>query len=86
MIPMTPYRQGIEDYAAGRPFSPFYDSLSEAAQQSYERGRLKAAAAQMKRRPLEDRRFASGRMRDAPQQSLAQDDAPLAGAGQRGRR
>jgi hypothetical protein len=44
----TPYRQGIEDYAAGRPFPPRYERWSAEAQHSYERGRLAQAAREAK--------------------------------------
>jgi hypothetical protein len=44
----TPYRQGVEDCAHGRPFPPAYERWSEGAQQSYERGRLMQAAKQAK--------------------------------------
>jgi len=37
------FRQGVEDYRAGRGFNPAYDSAKGAAWQ-YERGRLYAAA------------------------------------------
>lgn len=45
----TPYRQGIEDYSCGRPFPAAYERWSDEDQQSYERGRLKEAAASRKR-------------------------------------
>jgi len=41
---LTPYQRGISDYLNGRPFSPSYERWSEAAQESYERGRLVGAA------------------------------------------
>ena len=76
----TPYRNGIEDYEAGRPFPLTYDKWSEEAQNSYERGRLHSAAAKMKRRALGARRFGGARDEQASQ-ALAEDyrdpDRPL---------